>query len=34
MFVYVAKKVQKSIFSPYIFVSSESQKIEKNLQIL
>ncbi len=29
MFVYVAKKVQKSIFSPYIFVSSESQKIEK-----
>ena len=23
------QKVQKSIFSPYIFVSSESQKIEK-----
>ena len=29
MFVYVAKKVQKSIFSPYIFVSS----ISKNRKI-
>ena len=29
MFVYVAKKIQKSTFSPLIFISSESGKVEK-----
>lgn len=29
MFVYVAKKMQKSSFSPLIFISSESEKVQK-----